>query len=390
MTSWEQSMKERCRVGPLVVAGLAVAGVLIAGGIGRLEAEKSEGVAGLDTPVDVYTAACSACHGTDGTGMPKEVLGFETPPPDFTDCSFATREPDADWFAIAHQGGPVRGFVKNMPALGEALSEAQLQMAVDHIRSFCEEQGWPRGDLNLPRPMITEKAFVEDEFVFTLWGTVEHPVEVMGEFTFEKRLGKKSQLEAVIPFGIAEELSVGDEQGGWVGGLGDIALGFKHVFAGNLKSGSIFSSIGEIKLPTAVPQGGLSSGHAVFEPTVSYGQSLGPLGWMQIQGGLEIPIEPGATLEALWRVVYGYTFTQGRFGRAWSPMVEVLGWIDLEGGATPKWDIVPQLQVALNKRQHVSMSFATRIPLESGHDRPIGVYMYLLWEWFDGGFAEGW
>ncbi len=383
-------MRERRRFGPSIIAGLVAAGVLVASLAGRLEAGKSEGVAGLDAPADVYAAACAACHGSDGAGASMDVLGFETQPPDFTDCSFATREPDKDWFAIAHEGGPVRGFVKNMPALGEALSEAQLQMAVDHIRTFCEGQGWPSGNLNLPRPMITEKAFVEDEFVFTLWGTVEHPVEVIGELTFEKRLGKKSQVEAVIPFGLAEELSVGDEPGGWVGGVGDIGLGVKHVFASKLETGTIFSAIGEVILPTAVPRGGLSGGRVIFEPTVTYGQSLGPAGWLQIQAGLEIPAETGATLEALWRVVYGYTIAQGRFGRAWSPMVEVLGWVDLEGGATPKWDIVPQLQIPLNRRQHVSMSLAARIPLEPGHDRPIAVYAYLLWEWFDGGFAEGW
>ena len=51
-----------------------------------------------------------ACHGADGRGSPPERVGFDVPLPDFTDCSFATREPDGDWFAVAHQGGPVRGF----------------------------------------------------------------------------------------------------------------------------------------------------------------------------------------------------------------------------------------------------------------------------------------
>jgi hypothetical protein len=27
-------------------------------------------------------------------------------PPDFTDCRFAAREPDADFFAVVHQGDP--------------------------------------------------------------------------------------------------------------------------------------------------------------------------------------------------------------------------------------------------------------------------------------------
>ena len=38
----------------------------------------------------VYQAACAACHGPDGRGLTEERVGFDTPIPDFTDCSFAT------------------------------------------------------------------------------------------------------------------------------------------------------------------------------------------------------------------------------------------------------------------------------------------------------------
>jgi hypothetical protein len=71
-------------------------------------------------------------------------------------------------------------------------------------------------------------------------------------------------------------------------------------------------------------------------------------------------------------------------------MVEVLGTSELEKGATPHFDVVPQLQVSLNTRQHVLLNLATRIPLEGGDERPVEVWVYLLWDWFDGGFFEGW
>ena len=32
-------------------------------------------------------------------------------------------------------------------------------MVVETLRSFCKEPGWPRGEMNFPRALMTEKAF---------------------------------------------------------------------------------------------------------------------------------------------------------------------------------------------------------------------------------------
>ena len=120
-----------------------------------------------ETGRGLYEAACAACHGPDGRGLPPSTVGFEIPLPDFTDCSFATPEPDADWLAIVHDGGPTRAFDRRMPAFGEALSGPQLQKIIDHLRTFCTDRTWPRGELNLPRALVTEKAFPENEAVVT-------------------------------------------------------------------------------------------------------------------------------------------------------------------------------------------------------------------------------
>ena len=84
-------------------------------------------------------AACAACHGPDGRGAPQTAVGFDVPLPDFTDCSFNSREPSADWFAIGHDGGPVRAFDARMPAFGQALTRPQLEMAVAYIKDFCDD-----------------------------------------------------------------------------------------------------------------------------------------------------------------------------------------------------------------------------------------------------------
>jgi mono/diheme cytochrome c family protein len=372
---------------------LALSGVLFATGVGLSNpAEGADPATAWSEPEVVYTAACAACHGPGGRGRPQEVVGFETELPDLTDCNFATREPDPDWFAIAHQGGPVRGFDHRMPAFGQALSEAQIEAAVAHIRTFCAGQGWPSGNLNLPRPMFTEKAFVEDEAILTVGVAVERPKAIDAELLYEARFGKRSQLELVIPFGAAEQLATDEDPsaGGWVGGIGDVALGVKHVFVAAPPAGFIFSGILELILPTGDESEGLGGGIVVLEPALAFGQSLGPAGFLHLQAGAEIPLEQGPEVEAFWRVVYGYTFTQGPFGRAWSPMLEMLGSAALEEGAKAHWDLAPQIQISLNTRQHVALGLAARIPLEPGHDRPIGVWAYLLWEWFDGGLTEGW
>ena len=148
----------------------------------------------------LYMTACAGCHAVDGAGLPAPSVGFAVPLPDFTDCSFATREPDSDWLAVAHDGGPVRGFDPLMPAFGGVLDLDQLQRAMDYVRTLCGDDAWPRGELNLPRAMVTEKAYPEDEAVFTWGSTLDGPTELTGELVYEKRFGARNQIELQVPF----------------------------------------------------------------------------------------------------------------------------------------------------------------------------------------------
>jgi mono/diheme cytochrome c family protein len=343
---------------------------------------------------DLYREACSSCHGIDGKGAAQHRVGFDLPLPDFTDCSFATREPDADWIAIAHQGGPIRGFSEIMPAFGHALSFEEIGLIIAHTRQFCPDDNWPAGDLNMPRSLVTEKAYPEDEAVYIVGVDVEGQLAVSNSIVFEKRFGARNQFEVLIPFGWQEQETTGSGSingENWRGGVGDIAFGAKRALFHNNHSGTIFSVTGEIVLPTGDSEKGFGKGTTVFEPFVSLGQMLPSEFFVQSQVGFEFPIDTDrAAQEGFWRFSLGRSFTSGLFGRTWSPMCEFLGARELVAGEQTHWDMVPQMQVTLNRRQHIMLNVGVRLPLTDSSARDTQLLFYLLWDWFDGGFLSGW
>ena len=63
---------------------------------------------------------------------------------------------------------------------------------------------------------------------------------------------------------------------------------------------------------------------------------------------------------------------------------------DLETGAKTNWDIVPEMQFSLSRRQHILANFGVRTPANNRTGRATELVFYVLWDWFDGGLREGW
>jgi mono/diheme cytochrome c family protein len=335
------------------------------------------------TGQQIYEAGCAQCHGPRGKGAAQPTVAFDLPLPDLTDCNF-TREPDGDWFAVIHDGGPARAFDKLMPAFGDALTRDEIDKAIAHVRTFCDSAAWPRGELNFPRALVTEKAFPEDEAVFTTSAATEGDGELANKLIYEKRFGQRSQVEVIIPFA-----SLGSPETGWATGIGDVAFGAKSAVYHSRRRGTILSVAGEVIMPTGDQARGLGSGHWAFEPFASFGQALPRDAFIQAQAGMGLPLD-GSTKEAFWRLVLGKSFTQGAFGRTWSPMAELVAARDLADGETTHWDIVPQFQVTLSKRQHIMAAVGARVPLNDAGSRSTKLVMYFLWDWFDGGLFSAW
>jgi hypothetical protein len=347
----------------------------------------SEAFAQAPEPRTVYANACAACHGDDGRGRGASELGFDVPLPDFTDCDFAAREPNSDWFAIAHRGGPIRGFDRLMPAFGEALQPEEIEAALARIREFCTDARWPRGELNLPRALFTEKAYPEDEAVITTTLVSEGQDSITHEFVWEQRFGPLNQIELKMPITRAD---LGDPDG-WKSGAGDLGVGVKHTMRHSLDRGAILAVGGELVLPTGDETKGFGNGTSVLESFVLYGQLLPRDAFVQLQGVLEFPHDSSFEDEAVFRAALGKTWTaDAPFGRSFTPILEVLAARELESGAQTEWDVVPQLQVSLSKRQHVLGAVGIRQPITDRGNRQTEVVFYLLWDWFDGGVLQGW
>jgi mono/diheme cytochrome c family protein len=342
---------------------------------------------GLTSGEAIYRAGCAGCHGPDGKGAPDTTVGFDKPPtfPDFSDCPGTTPELDVDWKATIRQGGRGRGFSRIMPAFEEQLTDAQIDAVIGYLRTLCRDSGWPRGELNLPRPLTTEKAFPEDETVVTTAVDAHHAPDVSNELVYEHRLSARTQFELSIPFG-----SVHDESGTLARGVGDVGLGVKRVLLASTHS--ILSAQGEMIMPTGNKTKGLGSGVTVFEAFAAYGQILPSRMFVQAQLGTEQPTSTEETPRTIFsRAALGTSFRQeAGIGRMWSPMFELITDRDLEDGARTNVDIMPQVQVTINRRQHIRGSVGLQVPVANTTGRSKQIVFYLLWDWFDGGLLDGW
>jgi mono/diheme cytochrome c family protein len=342
----------------------------------------------LETGREIFEAACIGCHGPGATGQPPDTLGFEPPAtfPDFSDCNGSTRERTWDWRAIIHEGGPRRGFSDIMPSFGEALTLEHIDKVMAYLREQCPDPAWPLGELNLPRPLFTEKAFPEDEWVIQSSVNANGDGAVAHKIVYEKRFGARNQIEIAAPFSFEQR-----EQE-WVGGVGDLVAGYKRVLFSSLPAGSIVSVVGEVAVPTGHEARGLGLGVPKFETFAAFGQLLPRLSFVQAQAGIELPTDTDRTPRAVFgRLALGKSLAADQsFGRLWTPMIEILADRELESGARTNWDLVPQFQVSLNRRQHVRLNIGVRQPLNNTEGRSTQIAFYALWDFFDGGLRDGW
>jgi mono/diheme cytochrome c family protein len=348
----------------------------------------------------VYEAACAACHGAAGQGALQQVPGLKVPGtfPQFGDCSQSTPEYTRDYEASIRYGGPARGFSQIMPAFDGVLSARQIAQVIKYLRGFCRETGWPMGELNVPRALVTEKAFPESEVVLTTTVNTTGTRGLMNELDYEQAFGKRDQLEVALPYDWSAKPG-----GGLTGGLGDIGIGDKHVVFSRLNvnpdipayeaTGEILSIEGEVMLATGSQARGLGAGEPSLNLFAAYDELLPHQLFVETQAGMDIPrhTEYGPRTAYL-RATLGTSVGEGPLGlgRLWSPMVEILGNHDLTGGSATQWSVVPEFQVTLNRRQHIRVAAGYSVPLNQPRVQSQQFLAYVLWDWFDGGLFSGW
>ncbi len=337
----------------------------------------------------VYKAGCIACHGSTGSGAAPTETEFKRPDtfPDFSRCDQTTPEPNSEWKDVILHGGRARGFSEIMPAFGELLTDSEINDVIAYMRGLCRNTGhYPQGELNLPRAMVTEKAFPEDEEVISTalnaTGAASFTTDVIHEQTFAGR----NQVEVDVPVNYA------DQTHNSTSGIGDITLGLKREMFSSLRTGSILSLQGGVLLPTGDRKRGFGSGTTQIEPFAAFDQLFKENTFLQFQLGSDLPVDTSVAPRSMfWRSTVGQAIIPDHgLGRQFSPMIELLGSRNFKQGAGNDWDLLPEMQVTISPRQHIRAAVGVREPFTNTSGRSPQVLFYVLWDWADGKLWEGW
>jgi hypothetical protein len=111
-----------------------------------------------------------------------------------------------------------------------------------------------------------------------------------------------------------------------------------------------------------------------------------------MEGGADLPTDAGKVSQDVFlNTAVGKWFNQTKgLGRLWAPMVEFLAHRNLQDGAKTDWDVMPEMQITISKRQHVRFNAGLRVPATNTAGRQMQVMFYVLWDWQDGRLWEGW
>lgn len=296
---------------------------------------------------EMWSAWCARCHAQDGSGKIAEPT-VTVEPMDFTDCRLTSAEPDADWERAIAKGGPGVGLSPEMPAFEDSLTPEQISGFVRHMRGFCTDRGWPSGNTNFPRPILTEKAFPENEFlVLPAISHDRNDVEIKA--LYERRVGKRSMFEIGVP--VAND------------GVDELEAAVKHALVSNDRS------IVSLGFETV-----LSSSLAIFEPFASAGTMLRDW-YVQGQIKVELPTDRARADRA-----FIYNAYLGRDTSAapttWTIGVEING----ENGELA---FTPQVRKGLTGTGALAASLGVTIPINKREQRGVRWVGYWLWEYLE-------
>ena len=121
--------------------------------------------------------------------------------------------------ATIHEGGAGRAF-PNHAVVRRGVDTRSNPKVIQYLRQQCSNRNG-RCELNFRAPG-DRKRFLRTSGSRQLINT-NGIGNVSTALIWEKRFGKKNQLEFAAPFNFLER-----ENGGWVGGIGDLVLGYKR------------------------------------------------------------------------------------------------------------------------------------------------------------------
>ena len=290
---------------------------------------------------EVFEQNCIMCHGADAKGTGQLAAALPVRPANLTDCKLTAEDPVEVVQGIIRHGGPYAGRSSVMPAFGTVLSDSDIADVARYVKSLCADPDWVPGELNFPRPLLTDKAFPEQEMI--VGGRFGRNGKNVSEYwgRLEYRVNGRTNIEIT-----SRALSINPNIGPTESGLGDTALSVKRVVAFSPRYRTLASAGVELTLPTGSDRRGLGNGSFVFEPNLRAG-----VDWkqfvVQVAGALAFPART-SDINSEWKLdvaIGRYFFPDPRLQI--TPMIELNTTTRISGpsyGET-KSAILPQVRV---------------------------------------------
>jgi hypothetical protein len=299
--------------------------------------------------------------------------------PNFARCAESAEEPDDQWRLIIEKGGVAFGLSPQMPAYGDVLTRDQIDSLLLHMREFCQDRRWVRGELNFQRPLFTIKAYPENEIVIgpRLQRRKGEETGFVWTNLVERRIGPRTEVEFALPLASAQVNPASPRRSG----IGDIEIEVKQVLFSSLSQRFILSSGLEVSLPTGADEKGLGAGTTKFEPFLALGKET--RGWV-VQGSLkmELPTDTAkAEREFAYSVAIGYPLFLIGGVRDFFLTLEVVGSRELKRGERSEVALVPQIRLPIDRMGRWAVAIGPFLPIPRGSNLRPGFAAYLLWEY---------
>ena len=140
---------------------------------------------------------------------------------------------------------------------------------------------------------------------------------------------------------------------------------------------------------TGVP---LNSGeHWEFLPYLAMGKVLNDDWIFQGSARLKMDVEDSDHSSAEFAGIVHWVHTT--WPRNVFPALEVVAEVPFETGPgedSIQWSLLPQARIGISKRGHVAVNVGVELPVNERDRYDWRAYVYLIWDFADGGFFEAW
>ncbi|HSR61871.1 MAG TPA: cytochrome c [Gammaproteobacteria bacterium] len=337
----------------------------------------------------LYQANCAVCHGSAGKPDPEnpafKQLGIL--PANFTDPLFNSREPSKDWFMVIKHGGAALGRSDIMPAFRETLSDNEIRSVVAYIKTLAGDHGYPSGDMNFILPIRTKKAFPEDEVVWKFRyqddiGDVNRD-QIRNVLEIEKRFFRRLQLSVELSHSFDDAIDDND------GNFDQVEPGIKYVLYEN-PTYRFITSIGTFFAIKTEEHDDSDE----FIPYIAAAKRLADTLTFQGTARSDLPFDKFSDGNVeLSGVVH---WSPSPWPRSLHPGLELVSSFPIdrgEGNSRKEFaqlSLIPQAQIGLTRGGHVALNVGAELPLNDTDRYDYRGYIYLIWDFADGGFFQGW